>query len=72
VGPVFRYEQPQRGRYRQFWQCNFETLGSSDPIYDVLTIQIFYNLLTELKIKNLLIEINTIGCDNCRPIWQKI
>lgn len=70
-GPVFRYEQPQRGRYRQFWQCNFEILGSSDPIYDVLTIQIFYNLLTELKIKNLLIEINTIGCDNCRPIWHK-
>jgi len=70
-GPVFRYEQPQRGRYRQFWQCNFETLGSNDPIYDVLTIQIFYNLLTELKIKNLLIEINTIGCDNCRPVWQK-
>lgn len=70
-GPVFRYEQPQRGRYRQFWQCNFEILGSSDPVYDVLIIQLFYNLFTELKIKDLIIEINTIGCDNCRPIWHK-
>ncbi|MDD3614194.1 MAG: histidine--tRNA ligase [Candidatus Pacebacteria bacterium] len=70
-GPVFRYEQPQRGRYRQFWQCNFEILGSADPIYDALTIQIFYNLFTELKMKELMIEINTIGCDNCRPIWHK-
>jgi len=70
-GPVFRYEQPQRGRYRQFWQCNFEVLSSSDPIYDFLIIQIFYNLFNELKLKDLIIEINTIGCDNCRPIWHK-
>jgi len=70
-GPVFRYEQPQRGRYRQFWQCNFEILGSDDAIYDVLIIQLFYNLFSELKIKNLIVEINTIGCDNCRPVWQK-
>ena len=71
IGPLFRYEQPQRGRYRQFWQYNFEAIGDEDPIYDALIIQIFYNSFVDLKIKDLLIEINTIGCDNCRPIWRK-
>lgn len=70
-GPLFRYEQPQRGRYRQFWQYDFEIIGDGDPIYDALTIQIFYNSFVNLKIKDLLIEVNTIGCDNCRPIWHK-
>jgi len=70
-GPLFRYEQPQRGRYRQFWQYDFEVIGDGDPIYDALTIQLMYNTLNDLKIKNLLVEVNTIGCDNCRPIWRK-
>jgi len=70
-GPIFRYEQPQRGRYRQSWQYDFEIIGDEDPIYDALIIQIFHNSYSDLKIKNLLIEINTIGCDNCRPIWHK-
>lgn len=70
-GPLFRYEQPQRGRFRQFWQYDFEVIGDEDPIYDALTIQLFYNSFIDLKIKDLLIEVNTIGCDNCRPIWHK-
>lgn len=70
-GPVFRYEQPQRGRYRQFWQFNFEILGEGDAIYDAMIIQIFYNIFNDLKIKDLIIEINTLGCDNCRPFWVK-
>lgn len=70
-GPLFRYEQPQRGRYRQFWQYDFEIIGEQDPIYDAMAIQIFYNSFINLKIKDLIIEVNTIGCDNCRPIWHK-
>lgn len=70
-GPLFRYEQPQRGRYRQFWQYDFEVIGEQDPIYDAMVIQIFYNSFLNLKIKDLIIDVNTIGCDNCRPIWHK-
>lgn len=70
-GPVCRYEQPQRGRYREFWQFNFEILGEGDAIYDSMIIQIFFNIFSELKIKDLIIELNTLGCDYCRPLWSK-
>ena len=71
-GPLFRYEQPQAGRLRQFHQANFEILSvENDPIYDVQIILACYRLLTDLKIKNLRIEINTIGCRTCRPNYRK-
>jgi len=60
-GPYFRYEKPQAGRYRQFWQFGFEILGEENPVIDVQIIQILYNVLKELKIKDLIVEINSIG-----------
>lgn len=71
-GPYFRYERPQAGRYRQFWQFGFEVLGEESPIVDVQIIQIFYNILKELKLKNLLLQINSIGDSFCRPYYKKI
>jgi len=71
-GPVFRYEHPQAGRYRQFWQFGFEVLGDKSPVIDAQIIQIIYNILSELKIKNLIIEINSIGDGQCRPYYKKI
>ncbi|MDP3947288.1 MAG: histidine--tRNA ligase [bacterium] len=72
MGPMFRYEQPQSGRFRQFYQIGFEILGGeSDPIYDVQVIVVLYRLLEELKIKNLSIRINSIGCRVCRPLYRK-
>lgn len=71
-GPFFRYERPQLGRYRQFWQFGFEVLGSQNPVLDAQIIQIFVNILRELKFKNLICEINSIGCSQCRPYFKKI
>ncbi len=71
-GPYFRYEHPQAGRYRQFWQFGFETLGEAGPVIDVQTIQIFYNILKELRLKDLVIEINSIGDNQCRPYYKKL
>ncbi|MGB9743339.1 MAG: histidine--tRNA ligase [Minisyncoccales bacterium] len=72
LGPVFRYEHPQAGRYRQFHQFNIEVIGSYSSIIDVQVIQLFYNILNELKLKNLVIEVNSIGDSNCRPYYKKL
>jgi len=71
-GPFFRYERPQTGRFRQFWQFGLETLGENNPVIDTQLIQIFYNILIELKLKNLIIEVNSIGDNQCRPYYKKI
>jgi histidyl-tRNA synthetase len=71
-GPYFRYEKPQQGRYRQFWQFGLEVLGEESSIIDAQIIQIFYNILKELKLKNLIIEVNSIGDSFCRPYYKKL
>lgn len=71
-GPVFRYEHPQAGRFREFHQFNLEVVGEGSPIIDAQIIQIFYNILKELKLKNLIVEINNIGCNQCRPYYKKL
>ena len=71
-GPFFRYERPQAGRYRQFWQFGFESLGEQSSVIDAQIIQIFYNILKELKLKNLIVEINSIGDSQCRPYYKKL
>ena len=68
IGPFFRHERPQAGRYRQLHQVGFEVVGGdSDPVYDAEVIVMFYRTLEELKIKNPMIQINSIGCRICRP-----
>ncbi|MFA6348062.1 MAG: histidine--tRNA ligase [Candidatus Paceibacterota bacterium] len=70
-GPFFRYERPQAGRYRQFFQFGSEVIGDSDSLFDTQTIIILYNILEDLKIKNLIIRINSIGDENCRGEYKK-
>ncbi|HZX00895.1 MAG TPA: histidine--tRNA ligase [Candidatus Paceibacterota bacterium] len=71
-GPVFRHEKPQAGRYRQFNQLGFEILGGEgDPIYDSQAIILAYRFLEELKAKNLMVQVNSIGCRVCRPNYKK-
>ena len=71
-GPVFRHDRPQLGRYRQFAQIGFETVaGPNDPIYDAEIISIYVDLLAELKIKDYVLKINSIGDRVCRPIYKK-
>lgn len=71
-GPMFRHEQPQAGRYRAFHQFGFEIMGgASDPIYDAQIILASVRLIEGLKIKNLTLQINSIGCRVCRPHFKK-
>lgn len=60
-GPMFRYERPQKGRYRQFYQLGIECLGLFDPLIDAETIIAGYQLLEALNIKDWVLEINTLG-----------
>ncbi|MBI2041638.1 MAG: histidine--tRNA ligase [Candidatus Nealsonbacteria bacterium] len=71
-GPLFRYERPQLGRFRQFHQIDFEAFGEGSSVIDAQIIQIFYNILKELKFKNIVIEINSIGDNQCRPYYKKL
>lgn len=71
-GPLFRYEHSQAGRQRQFHQFNIEVIGEADPVIDAQIIQIFYNFLNELKLKNLIVEINSIGDPQCRAYYKKV
>jgi histidyl-tRNA synthetase len=72
LGPMFRYEQPQAGRFRQFYQAGFEILGGDeDAIYDAQIILACFRLFEALKIKKVMVHINTIGCRNCRPNYKK-
>ena len=68
-GPIFRYERPQKGRYRQFWQFNFEIFGDKSPIEDALLIQIFSDILRDLSFEKWIVEINSIGCKDCRAYY---
>ncbi|MFA6376598.1 MAG: histidine--tRNA ligase [Candidatus Paceibacterota bacterium] len=70
-GQFFRYEKPQAGRFRQFWQLGFEVIGEKGAIIDAQIIQIYYNILKELGLENIAIEINSIGDMMCRPYYRK-
>ncbi|MDD4332979.1 MAG: histidine--tRNA ligase [Patescibacteria group bacterium] len=65
LGPVFRHDKPQAGRYRQFNQFDLEIFGDATPIADVILILVAYNFFRELQIA-VQIQINSIGCKECR------
>lgn len=65
-GPVFRHDNPQKGRYRQFWQFDMDVLGSDKSILDALVIKTAWTILTEAGAQNLSVEINSIGDKECR------
>lgn len=72
IGPMFRYESPQKGRYRQFHQFGLEVLGEADSVVDVQIIQICTEIYRELGLGGMGLEINSIGCAGCRPIYKKL
>jgi len=68
--PIFRYERPQAGRYRQHHQFGVEAIGDADPMLDAEVIELGWRFLTNgLGLENLVLQINTIGCPNCRPLY---
>src|SRR6202166_4835642 len=70
MGPMFRRERPQKGRYRQFYQIGAELLGSSDaPGIDAEVIEMLMRLFERLRLKGAVLHINSIGDKNCRPAY---
>ncbi len=65
LGPLFRHDKPQSGRYRQFNQFDLEVFGEENPVADILIILIAYNFFKELQIE-VQVQINSIGCEECR------
>ena len=70
VGPMFRYERPQKGRYRQFHQLDVEVFGIADPAIDGEVIEMASAFVTELGIEGAELVINSVGCDACRPAFS--
>ena len=69
VGPMWRYERPQKGRYREHWQLSVEAIGSDDPALDAELIQLYDALLRRLGVEGYRLELNSIGDRNCRPAY---
>lgn len=72
LGPLFRYEHPQAGRFRQFHQFDVEVFGESSPAVDAQVIQMFTSIFQELRLGHVLVEINSVGDSQCRPYYKKL
>ncbi|NPA33135.1 MAG: histidine--tRNA ligase [Aquificae bacterium] len=70
-GPMFRYERPQAGRYRQFHQIGAEVFGVAEPHADAELIKLVYDILSELGIKGVVVEINSLGCKEDRKRYRE-
>ncbi len=71
TGPMFRKERPQKGRYRQFYQIGAEFFGEASPYADVEVISMLINYIEEIGLPDITLEVNSIGCGECRPAYQK-
>ncbi len=69
VGPMWRYDRPQKGRYREHWQLSVEAIGSDDPAVDAELLQLYDELLRRLGVADYVLELNSIGDANCRPAY---
>jgi histidyl-tRNA synthetase len=71
MGPMFRHDRPQAGRYRQFNQFGVEEIGSKDPAVDAEIIAMAFQLFHELGLNDLVLHINSVGCPKCRPVYRQ-
>ncbi|HEX9379255.1 MAG TPA: histidine--tRNA ligase [Gaiellaceae bacterium] len=69
VGPMWRYDRPQRGRYREHWQLSVEAIGTDDPAIDAEVIQLYSELLRRVGVTDYVLELNSIGDARCRPAY---
>jgi len=73
MGPMFRRERPQKGRYRQFYQIGAEVLGGSDaPAIDAEVIEMVMTFFDRLELQGAQLDINSIGCRECRPKYVEL
>lgn len=71
IGPMFRYEKPQKGRQRQFHQMGIEVFGDESAEVDAEVIYSAYKFLERINIKDIELQINSVGCPECRPGFLK-
>lgn len=71
MGPMFRHERPQKGRYRQFHQIGAEVTGASDPIVDAQVLLMVSRLFKELGLDEPRLQVNSLGCPACRPAYRE-
>jgi histidyl-tRNA synthetase len=71
MGPMFRYERPQKGRFRQFYQIGAESFGVAAATMDAEIISMLRNLLEAIGLEGLNFELNSIGCAECRPAYRR-
>ena len=71
IGPMFRRERPQKGRYRQFYQISAEVFGIDAPYIDAQLIVLAWTLLERLGVTGLSVQLNSLGCPACRPAFKR-
>ena len=69
IAPMYRYGTPGRGRYREHWQASVEAIGTDDPRIDAELLQLYDTLLRRLGVSRYQLELNSIGCRDCRPAY---
>jgi histidyl-tRNA synthetase len=69
IAPMYRYGAPGRGRYREHWQLSVESIGTDDPAIDAEIVQLYDTLLRRLGVSSYRLELNSIGCRECRPAY---
>ena len=69
IGPMFRRERPQKGRFRQFYQIGAEAIGSESPLVDAEVIEMVTEILARAGIQGFHLIVNSVGCSKCRPIF---
>ena len=69
IAPMYRYGTPGRGRYREHWQASVEAIGTDDPTIDAELLQLYDTLLRRLGVSRYQLELNSIGCRDCRPAY---
>ena len=71
IGPMFRYERPQKGRYRQFYQIDAEVFGVENPMVDAELIVMLMHFLKTVGLEKLELQVNTLGDRTCRPKYRE-
>jgi len=71
IGPMFRYDKPQKGRYRQFHQIDVEVFNEEDPAIDAEIVELSDNMCKRLQLSDYKILVNSVGCMKCRPPYMK-
>jgi len=71
IGPMFRHERPQKGRYRQFHQIGAEVIGVDDPKIDAQVLAMLSHYFQATDVPDVVVQFNSLGCPECRPSYRE-